>query len=357
MRTPGSPELLQQRRLFAARMLHRGDEPQEVADALDVHVQTVRGWRRELDAGGFDAVLAKRHLGPTCRLGLEQKQQLLDLLAQPPTEYGFEQRHLWTTTLIAELVERTFGVKYHHACPERSRGDHLGVMLHGLGYSVQKPQTRPRERNQQAIDHWREVDWPRIAKRSRERAATVVFVDEAGFGMLPSVKKQWARKGQTPTLEHRTANHQRVSVIGGLAIRPARNSDPTTHLAFHPGKSIKAPDVGAFVRQLVKQIPGPLTIIWDNLGAHRSHLVKATLLDHPQLQVYRLPPYAPELNPIQGLWCHSKYHGLAQFTPKDLDEITDAAKRSIAQSSQASLLHACIRQTDLHHALYPSSAQ
>lgn len=373
MRTHGSPELLEQRRRFAARMFQRGDEANDIADVLDAHVQTVRQWRREFEAGGMDALLAKPHPGPACRLTNAQKQELVGLLAQPPGDFdladdvgggagggaggGPVNRHLWTGALIARLIERRFGVRYHH--------DHVGVMLHGLGYSAQKPMTRPRERDQVAIDHWLGTTWPAIAKRSRERRATIVFADEVGYGMLPSIKKQWAPVGQTPVMEHRNRHHEKVSVIGGLAVEPWAGADPTTnpttqptaYFAFYPDASIKGFEAAAFVRQLVKQIAGPITLIWDNLNVHRSRVVKATLADHPQVEAYHLPPYAPELNPIEGLWCHSKHHQLAQFCPHDLEQMTKAAKEATTRSSEPALLHACIRQTGLHHALYPSSAQ
>lgn len=351
MRTPGSPELLEQRRTIAARMFQRGDRSADIALVLEVHVQTVRAWRREFDAGGMDALLRTPHPGPPCRLNDEQKQQLVGWLAQLPSEHGYDQA-LWTTTLIGRLIRERLGVTYHH--------DHVGVILHQLGFSHQKPMTRPRERDEAKIQQWKSVTFPAIAKRSRERHATMVFVDEAGYRMLPSVKKQWARRGQTPVLTHRCRHHEKVRVIGGISFPPhvqAGDSTPQTHLQFYPGGNVDQARVAAFVRQLVKQIPGNLTLIWDNLQAHRGKFVQRTLADHPQVEVYPLPAYAPDLNPIEGLWCHSKHHTLANAAATDLDQLTAHAKSAARTASKPHLLHACLRQTGLHHALYPDSAQ
>ncbi len=349
MRTNGSPELLEQRRQIAARMFRRGDASESIAEVLAVDPQTVRAWRREFDAGGLDALLAKPHPGPKCKLTDEQKQHLLTLLEQPPSAYGFD-AYLWTTKRITRLILDRFGVEYHH--------DHVGVILHQLGYSYQKPALRPRERDEQAIEGWRTETWPAIAKRSRERNATIVFVDEAGFRMTPSVKKQWARRADTPVLDHRCRHHRKVNVIGGLAIRPQRNALPSAYLAWHADSHVDQAKASAFLKQLIRQIPGPLTVIWDNLGAHHGPKIRGVLSDHPLLELHYLPPYAPELNPIEGLWCLSKHHRLANYCPRELGELVQTAKATTTDvGNNADLLMACICETRLDDALYPPSPQ
>ena len=74
-----------------------------------------------------------------------------------PLAAGFE-TDLWTCPRVAQVVRREFGISYHP--------DHLGRILHVLGFSPQKPQRRARERDEAAIKRWREKDWPRIKKRA-----------------------------------------------------------------------------------------------------------------------------------------------------------------------------------------------
>ena len=78
------------------------------------------------------------------------------MLLKPPAEYGFD-KYLWTQQLIADLIQRKFGVSYHH--------DHVGDILHGIGFTHQKPARRAREKDEQKIQQWREQIWPELLKK------------------------------------------------------------------------------------------------------------------------------------------------------------------------------------------------
>lgn len=80
------------------------------------------------------------------------------MLAKEPIDYGFD-KHLWTTPLIARLIEETFGVKYH--------SDYVGTLLHALGFSCQKPMRRAKERDEARIESWRHEFWPELLKKRR----------------------------------------------------------------------------------------------------------------------------------------------------------------------------------------------
>ena len=67
--------------------------------------------------------------------------------------------HLWTCPRVAALIERHFGVSYHPAW--------VWQILRDLGWSCQKPEHRPRERDEEQIANWRAVEWPRIKKVRR----------------------------------------------------------------------------------------------------------------------------------------------------------------------------------------------
>ena len=92
---------------------------------------------------------------PATRL-LPTLHQLKQLLLQGPQAAGFDSA-LWTCRRVAQVIAQTFGVSYHP--------DHVGRLLHGLGFSCQYPQHRARERDEEAIRQWRLVEWPRIKKK------------------------------------------------------------------------------------------------------------------------------------------------------------------------------------------------
>lgn len=348
MRKAGDPLLLEQRRFHAIGLHEQGVAPSVIAAGLGVHPQSVRLWLRHYAVGGLDALRARLHPGPTPRLSDEQKQTWLTLLAQPPSAYG-QSGVLWTAAAMATLLRDRFGVRYHPS--------HVGSMMHELGYSQQLPSKKPRERDPQKITQWKDQHWPGIVQRLRETQATVVFVDEAGFLMNPLRKKLWAPRGQTPQVLYRSRHHMKVSVIGGLyaGLDPAQIGLLTQ---WYPGENVNAERVVAFLEALLKQLSGNLMVVWDNLSAHRSKLLKTWLKTQSRLHLEALPPYAPDLNPIELVWCMSKYHRLANHTLADIERLQEAAQHAVDEvAMETNLLHSCIRNAGLHSALYPPGEQ
>lgn len=122
----------------------------------------------------------------------------------------------------------------------------------------------------------------------------------------------WAPKGQTPIIQfHFNWNH--VSVIAWLT---------RTNCLFrlHEG-SIKKEEIVEFLKALKAHLKQPLLVIWDGLKAHRSRLVREYLDSlGGSIQIAFLPPYAPDLNPVEHLWAWLKPHALANYCSNDLSE-------------------------------------
>lgn len=143
------------RRSIAVELLQDGKTLTEVADLLNVSVSSVKRWKKAFQQGGLAALAPKRHPGPKSKLSLSQRRRLREIVLRGPLSAGFH-TDLWTCRRVAEVVRREFGIAYHP--------DHLGRILHDLGFSPQKPQRRARERNEAAIERWRREAWPRIKK-------------------------------------------------------------------------------------------------------------------------------------------------------------------------------------------------
>lgn len=143
------------RRSIAVELLQDGKTLTEVADLLSVSVSSVKRWKKAFRQGGLAALAPKRHPGPKSKLSLPQRRRLREIVLRGPLAAGFH-TDLWTCRRIAEVVRREFNISYHP--------DHLGRILHDLGFSPQKPQRRARERDEAAIARWRREAWPRIKK-------------------------------------------------------------------------------------------------------------------------------------------------------------------------------------------------
>lgn len=348
MRTEAFIEGLEMRRRIAVRLFERNLASHEIADVVEVHPQTIRAWRRVYEAGGWEALKAKPHLGPRCKLTDSQKQEYLALLERPPAEYGYGEGS-WTTGRMARLIEDRFGVSYSQ--------DHVGVMMHELGYSWQMPAKRARERDEGRIAAWRKQTWPEIVRESRKRKSVLVFVDEAGFSMIPTLKKQWAPRGQTPVVRHRNRWFRKVSVIGAIGISADRRQVKLS-IQWHPGEHVDQEKVVVFLESLAREYPGAIDLVWDNLAAHGGKGIRAFQAAHPQVCLHRLPPYAPDLNPVEGVWSLTKYHRMANHEIDDLETLHARAEEAVADvAEQPDLLRACFRHADLADALWPSRGQ
>jgi transposase len=348
MRTEAYIYVLEERRRIAARMFERGMSSQEIAEIVQTHPQTIRAWKRVFEVGGWAALQAKPHLGPRCRLTDEQKQQYLQLLQQPPAQYGYGEGP-WSTKRMARLIEDRFAVHYSH--------DHIGVIMHELGYSWQMPALQARERNEAQIQDWRLQTWPSIVQHSAQRRSTLVFVDEAGYSMIPTLRKQWAPQGQTPIVRHRNRWFRKVSVIGGITVGVDRTAVGLA-IHWHPGEHIDQPKVASFLESLATQHPGPLDVIWDKLAAHRGDRIRAFLTTHPEVRLHPLPSYAPDLNPIEGVWSLTKYHRMCNHQIDNLETLHQKAQEAVADvAAHPDLLRACIQHAGLADALWPSRDQ
>lgn len=155
----------------------------------------------------------------------------------------------------------------------------------------------------------------RDKKGAVARGATVLFVDESGFYLLPAVVRSFAPRGATPVLRHRLTRDHR-SVISAVS------SEGALYFNVHD-KPIDSAVAIRFLRHLLRHVDGPIVVLWDGAPIHRSRAVKAFLATLPRgrLRLERLPAYAPELNPDEGIWRYLKLAELANVCANDLAEL------------------------------------
>ena len=136
----------------------------------------------------------------------------------------------------------------------------------------------------------------RDQKGAEAQEQAILFIDESGFYPLPSVVRTYAPVGHTPILrEWCTRDH--LSAISAIS--------PAGKLYFHSqDRALNSADVVAFLEHLLREVPGRMVVIWDGSPIHRSHTIKEFLANGAaqRLHLERLPAYAPDLNPDEGLW-------------------------------------------------------
>lgn len=309
----GTATELERRRRRAVTLVEQGESPSTVARILGVHETSVHRWRRlARKPHGLDA---RPVPGPTPRLSDYQLGKLQRFLLQGAHKHGWPNR-LWTADRVARLIHDHFGISYH---PEHVRK----ILKQRLGWTSQKPQRRAREQNDKEVERWRGDEFPRLIREAWRRQATLVFLDESGFMLTPTVRRTLAPRGCTPILPA-LQRHDRISVMSCITLG-VDAEQPQLYFELMPaGLNVQAEDIVAFLRQLRRELPEPLTIVWDRHNIHsRSRLVKAWLADEKDVVLEDLPGYAPELNPDEMVWAWLKYGRLANLTPSDVIELRD----------------------------------
>lgn len=142
--------------------------------------------------------------------------------------------------------------------------------------------------------------------------------------MLAAAVGTWAPCGQTPILKYPFWEH--LSAIS--AITPAGKLFTSVQ-----NEAFKGPDIVRFLKHLLRQVPGKLLIIWDGLPAHRSRVVREFLRQGgaKRILLERLPGYAPELNPDEGVWQYLKQVELRNLCCRDLVQLRSELQKAIVR--------------------------
>jgi transposase len=151
----------------------------------------------------------------------------------------------------------------------------------------------------------------------------LVFLDESGFMLTPSVRRTWAPRGQTPILDA-WDRRDRISAISSITVSPKNRSLNLYFDLLPDNTNVRGEDVVDYLRHLKAQLGGPMTILWDGARIHdRSKAVQAFLREHPEIQTERLPAYAPERNPDELVWAWTKYDRLGNLAAQHTDWLRD----------------------------------
>jgi transposase len=163
MRPRGSADVLEARRRRALKLLDSGLSLTDASRRVGCSASSVLRWRDAREKLGEEAFKVRFSPGRPSKLSAGQKRRLVRTLLRGALAWGYR-TELWTTTRIAEVIRRSFGVRYHR--------DHVGRLMHQLGWSPQKPERRARERNEKRIERWVAEQWPRVKKTPEGWAPT-----------------------------------------------------------------------------------------------------------------------------------------------------------------------------------------
>lgn len=154
---------LESRRLKAGQLFSQGKSQRWVAHHFSVSRVAAHTWYWAWKKEGMKGLRARGRTGAPPKLTKKKLLQVERALLKGPLVYGYE-TELWTLARIAAVTKRVSGVKYHPG--------HVWKILKDLGWSVQKPETRARERDEQKIKQWIQKGFPRIQKKGSKMVLT-----------------------------------------------------------------------------------------------------------------------------------------------------------------------------------------
>lgn len=286
-----------------------------VAEALNVSIRSVKKWVSHALRDGPEALLAQSRPGCPSQLTADQKRLIPDFLWHGPEAYGFQGTY-WNCHRVACVIQEEFGVAYHPG--------HVSRILKEFNWTPQIPITRALQRDEVEIQRWQRDVWPELLRRALRERRTLVFVDESGFYLLPSIAKTYAPRGMTPILhEWQTRDH--LSVMGGI-------TPEGRFYTLARQSSLNGLHTVAFLVHLLRYAPRWL-VIWDWSPIHRRAAVKEFVASQPHGRIHLefLPRYAPDLNPAEFVWGHLKDTDLRNLVSRDLEEIHENFHLAVAR--------------------------
>jgi transposase len=309
-------DLREWRRLQTVALRRQGWVQRDIAAALGAAEVSVSRWLARARRGGLPALLARPAPGPPPKLSADQRGRIPEFLWHGPEAYGFRGR-VWTRARVARVIREEFGVRYHPG--------HVSRLLRALGWTPQVPVRRASQRDESAIAGWRGVTWPALRRQARRERRVLVFVDEAGFYLLPGLVKTYAPEGRTPVLRAKlTRDH--LSVMGGLTpggkVYTLVRQEPLTGL-----------DAVEFLAHLRRVAGDRLLVVWDGSPIHRRAAVTAFVAgSRGRVRVEGLPGYAPDLNPWdEGGWHRLKNVEMRNLACRDVEELHEQFHLAVAR--------------------------
>jgi transposase len=144
---------------------------------------------------------------------------------------------------------------------------------------------------------------------------------------------------------HHRYRRDKISVISAVSVSPKRQRLGLFYQLYF--QNIGQEEVCEFLRHLLRHLRGPVIALLDNSRTHHGAPLQDLLRQHSRLRVKYFPPYAPELNPDEGVWSQAK-RDLANGRPDDIEELVQDIIRSIDRIRRSpAKLRGCILQSEL----------
>jgi len=311
------PQKRSWKRVQAVILAKQGWTASHIARSLGCSLRSVKNWVAQYNRGGIEALRERPRPGrPRC-LAPEHYPRLKQRLEAPPRpEDG-------VCTLRAADVRRILEREFKVTMGRQAVYD----LLHRLSYSDLMPRPHHEDANPEVQEFFKEIVVEQIDAITACHAGKevrVYFQDEARFGTQGTITRVWARKGSRP---RRVRQNGREWLYVLMAVCAATG---TASALIMP--ELNTAVVHLFLEQLSNDLPAGVhaVLIWDGAGFHTGN----DLIVPGNVSLIRLPPYSPELNPIENLWHYLRSHHWSNREYRGYEGLKEEAVRSVRAVSQ-----------------------
>jgi len=276
-------------RRVAVAMVAAGKTRLEAAATVGVNRRYVGEWVAAAERSGVSALAGGRRgrrPGEQKALSPRQEAKIRRLIADKCPDQLKLPFALWTREAVGALIARESGVQLSASA--------IGRYLRAWGFTAQRPMKRATERREPLIRAWLEREYPAIAARAKAEDCEIHWADETELSNQANYGRSFAPRGQTPVIPRPAARFAQ-SMISSLT-----NQGKLRFMVYDG--ALNAAIFLRFLQRLVKGADRKLFVIVDNLRVHRARRVTAWLrANADRIELFYLPPYAPEHNPDEFL--------------------------------------------------------
>lgn len=290
-------------RCTAIQLLITGVTREQVCKALEVTNRSLRKWINAFNARGIDGLIVRKRPGRTSILRGEQVGQLTQLIEQPEQA----ERTFWTAKAFHGYISETYRVECSYETVVR--------FFHRQGFALKVPQPWSDRQDEARREAFRQ----QLRELSQQSDVDIWFADESGFEGDPRPRRRWDKKGNK-TRSTKNGDHLRMNVMGMVCPRTGEffaietsHSDSETFQAFLDEAN----------KSIVFQRPRNILIL-DNASWH-----KRKLTNWRGWKPKYLPPYSPDLNPIERIWLVMKARWFNNHVCKNVDQLIDRLDQAI----------------------------
>jgi transposase len=306
------PQKRSWKRVQAVILAKQGWTATHIAQSLGCSLRAVKNWVAQYNLGGVAALREQPRPGRPLSLDPEHYPRLRQRLEAPPTpEDGV---CALRAADVRRILEREFGVMMGRQA--------VYELLHRLGYSDLMPRPHHEEANPEVQAFFKEIvaeQIEAIAAHHPGKDVRVYFQDEARFGTQGTITRVWARKGSRPRAVRQNGREWLYVLMAVCA-----DSGAASALIM---PELNTAVVNLFLEQFSRELPAGVhaVMIWDGAGFHSGK----DLVVPGNVSLIRLPPYSPELNPVENLWHYLRSHHWSNRQYEGYKGLEEEAIRSL----------------------------